>query len=237
MRRHKVAVFGNSVSEVPLKEDKTVVPYPELLQKKLLPLGWEVISGTIGGGTILQIEEVARQVFKTEIPRIVIIQAGIVDCLPRPLSPKERAWLSNLRPSLLRAAVIRLIHHFRAEIIGVRGVIQFTPLSEYLNCLKRLLEICYQYDCLVGILPVFPVTQSITSRNPLLSQEIEKYNQGMRMSDARPYNFDIADFFGHRLIESVMISPESVHFNQQGHDLIAGRLFAWMSPTLENVRC
>jgi lysophospholipase L1-like esterase len=232
-----VAVLGNSVSTVPVKEDKNVVPYPDLLQAQLSPLGWDVLFHAVDGGTIIQIEAVARQVIETESPQVVILQAGIVDCAFRPLSPKERAWLSNLRPSFLRATVIRFIHHFRAEIIRMRGIIQFTPLLEYLGSFKRILEACYQYNCSVGVLPVFPVSQSIAQRNRLLPQEIEKYNQGMQACDPRPHYFQAPDFFDHRSIDDLMVSPESVHFNQLGHQLIAERLLVWMSPMLGNARC
>lgn len=237
MPRHKVAVFGNSVSTVPVKEDETIIPYPALLQARLSQMPWEVLPRVVDGGTIFAIEAVARRTFETEVPRVVILQAGIVDCALRPLSPKERDWLSNLRPSLLRAGVIRFIHHFRAEIIRMRGVIQLTPLPEYLEGFKQMLEIFGQHNCRIGVLPIFPVTRSIARRSPLLPLEIERYNQGMQMCDPRPHYFLAEDFFGDRSIEEVLVSPESVHFNQLGHQLIADRLFTWMSPLLEEVRC
>jgi lysophospholipase L1-like esterase len=234
---YKVAVFGNSVSTVPVKEDKTVIPYPTLLQARLSQMPWEVLPRVVDGGTIFAIEAVARQTVETEVPRVVILQAGIVDCALRPLSPKERDWLSNLRPSLLRAALIRFIHHFRGEIIRMRGVIQLTPFSEYLDGFTRILEICARHNCRVGVLPIFPVTRSIARRSPLLPFEIERYNRGMQMCDSRPHYFLAGDFFGDRSIEEVLVSSESVHFNQLGHQLIADRLFTWMSPLLEEARC
>jgi len=237
VRRHTVAVFGNSVSTVPVKEDPTVVPYPDLLRAWLLPLSWDVVSHVVDGGTIVQIEAIARRVIATDAPQVVILQAGIVDCALRPLSPQERAWLSTLRPSFLRAVAIRFLHHFRDEIIRMRGVIQFTPLPEYLGSFARILEACHQYHCRVGVLPIFPVSQSIARRNLLLPQEIETYNRGMQTCAPRPHYFHVTDFFDPRNIDDLMVNPESVHFNQVGHQLLAERLFTWINPRLENIQC
>jgi len=233
LRRQKIAVFGNSVSAVPVKEDPSVMPYSHLLQSRLMPLGWEVLPCVVDGGTITQITSVAQRVIESELPHVVILQAGIVDCALRPLSPTERAWLSELSPSFLRAAVIRLIHQFRDEIIRMRGVIQFTPLPQYIEEFKRIVQVCTQHHCRVGVLPIFPVARSIERRSSLLSSEIVRYNESMRMCDTRPHFFQSDDFFGRRPIEDVLVGPESVHFNQLGHELIADRLFTWMRPLLE----
>jgi lysophospholipase L1-like esterase len=226
----KLAVFGNSVSAVPVKEDKTVVPYPDLLQQRLTPSGGEVLPCILDGGTVLDLERIAGDIIPTSRPRAVILQTGIVDCALRPLSPRERQWLSELRPSLLRALVIRFIHQFRTEIIRIRGPIQFMPLPEYLASFKRLIDTCSRFDCQMGILPIFPVTERIERRSPSLTQEIEKYNRGMQGCDARPHYFQVSDFFGHRRIDEFMVTPDSVHFNQLGHQLIAERLFQWLPP-------
>lgn len=233
----KVAIFGNSVSAVPIKEDTSIVPFPDLLHRRLLPLGWQVVTRAIHGGTIAQIEAAVREVVEQEAPRAVILQVGLVDCVLRPLTERERAKLSDLRPLLLRDAMISFFHRFRDGVIRLRGTIQYTPLPEYLDSFRRILDFCYQRCCRIGVLPIFPVTESIIRRSRSLPSEIDRYNKGMQACDPRPYYFSVEEFLGRRPIEDVVLGPNSVHFNQIGHGLIAERLFDWMEPMMGDGKC
>lgn len=202
-------------------------PYPELLALRH-PGG--VLSRCVDGGTILDLERMARRTLREDDPRAVVLQMGIVDCAPRPLTDEERDRLSRLRPEIFRRAVIRLLHVQRRQVIRWRGLIQRTPLALYAESFRRILEACYERDRQVAVLPIFPATTAILARNPRLALEIDTYNAAMRATDGRPAFFDAATLFRGLSADAVAVRPESVHLNQLGHERLAEALASWIAP-------
>lgn len=220
-------VLGNSVSLPPPEARGSVVPYPDLLEQRLAPLGWRTRRECASGATVDEIERTARALLPELHPSAVIIQLGIVDCAPRPLHPWERGLLGRLWPSSLRDWVVDVIHRHRAWIIEHRGLIQRTALAKFREHFGQLVSSCLASTESVAILPIFPATESILARNPRLAVEIGKYNEAMR-TNPRALAFDAKDLFGASPIESLFVAPESVHLNQHGHDLLARRLETWL---------
>ena len=169
----------------------------------------------------------ARQIAPELRPAAVVIQLGIVDCAPRPLRPSERDFLERIRPRLLRTAIVRFLHEYRATVIRYRGLIQRTDIVSFKEHFRRLLEDCLAVTNRVGILPIFPATESILARNPRLAAEIDKYNEAMR-SDPRAVMFDASEVFDGAPIEALSVAPESVHLNQRGHELMASQVERWL---------
>src|SRR5215212_9498000 len=123
----KVLVVGNSVSMPPAPDEPA---YPARLAARLGPSS--VIETVIGSGeTIAEMEPkivgaLARR------PDWMILQVGINECAPRPLSNHERARRGRLRPRWLQWRIIRVVHHLRPWIIKARSLQQFLPLDEFM---------------------------------------------------------------------------------------------------------
>jgi lysophospholipase L1-like esterase len=211
----------------PEAKDHPVTCYPDLLRERLVERGWRVEHHSSSGATVADIERTAREIAPALRPAAVVIQTGIVDCAPRPLRDSEREFLERLRPRLLRTAVVRFLHKFRATIIRHRGLIQRLEIVSYREHFGKLLDACLRSTSRVVILPIFPATESILARNPRLATEIDKYNEVMR-SDPRAQMFDAGELFGGASIESLSVTSESVHLNQRGHDLIAAGIEKWL---------
>lgn len=224
-------ILGNSVSMSPPEaKNDPVTCYPDLLRKRLGGEGWRVEHRSSSGATVDDIERTARQLAPELRPAAIVIQLGIVDCAPRPLRPSERDFLERVRPRLLRTAMVRFLHEYRATVIRYRGLIQRTDIVSFREHFRRLLEDCLAVTSRVAILPIFPATESILARNPRLAAEIDKYNAVMR-SDPRAVMFDAGEVFDGASIEALSVAPESVHLNQRGHELMAARLERWLRAT------
>lgn len=226
MSARRLLVLGNSVSLVPKKENPAVKPYPSLLAERLKD--HDVVNASVDGGTAGAILEVALTEVSRLQPSAVVLQAGIVDCTPRPLKPRERALLAEVRPGALRNWSVALIHQYRAEIIGLRGLIQSTPLAAFESDYRRLTEACRTGATRVAALAIFPPTSAVLRRNPSLPGEIASYNDAIRRSSRDVRVFETSELFGSTPIDALCVSPESVHLNQEGHSLIAGVLHAWI---------
>jgi len=211
----------------PEARENPVTCYPDLLRERLETEGWRVEHRSSSGATVDDIERTARQIVPELRPAAVVIQLGIVDCAPRPLRPWERDLLGRIRPRLLHAVVVRFLHEYRAEVIRYRGLIQRTDIVAFREHFRQLLDHCLAVTNRIAILPIFPATSSILARNPRLAAEIGKYNEAMR-SDPRAVMFDVGEIFGKASIETLSVTPESVHLNQGGHELMAACLEKWL---------
>jgi lysophospholipase L1-like esterase len=221
-------ILGNSVSMSPPEAANIPVTcYPDLLRERLGAAGWGVEHRSSSGAAVDDIGRTARQIAPELHPAAVVIQLGIVDCAPRPLRPSEREFLERIRPRLLRSAIVRFLHEFRATVIRYRGLIQRTEIASFEQHFRQLLEDCLAVTSRVAILPIFPATSSILARNPRLATEIDKYNAVMR-SDPRAVVFAASEVFDGASIEALSVAPESVHLNQRGHELVAACVERWL---------
>jgi len=208
----------------PVKERPAVRPYAQLLAER----GWVVHNHSVDGGTVRDIERAAALALASHRPTAIVIQVGIVDCAPRPLAFWERELLSHVRPDRLRNRIVAFLHEHRAAIIARRRLIQSTPLPEFTQSLERLAERCLSATSHVAALPIFPATSEVLARNPLLRSEIDKYNDAMRRWSERLRFFEVKETVGETPIESLAATPESVHLNQRGHELVAEALCSWL---------
>ena len=222
-------ILGNSVSLPPREAppDAPVTSYPERLRVQLAPMAWRTETRIVSGATVGDIEKTASAFLPILAPDAVVIQLGIVDCTPRPLRESERIRLSTLRPVVLQNLVISLIHRYRAEIIGRRALIQKTPIEPFTQLFHRLAAHSRSVAEHVVALPIFPATASILRRNPRLAVEIDKYNSAMGMEPGikMPKTDEVLGGFSP---DDICAAPESVHLNQQGHDLVARYVEAWL---------
>lgn len=221
---HRVLVVGNSVSKPP-PELPGIPGYPERLER-LLAGRWRMERIIEQGRTLDEFVPRALRALREWRPDALVLQVGHVDCAPRPLTRRERNLLSLVRPARLQARIIRFIHDHRPAIIRWRGLKQFTPLPRFQASLMELLDATAQAECGVVILPITHVTARAEVREPFYNREIDRYNVVLRSGGLRPGVLFIepGDLFAGLAPEDYAAAPESVHWNDAGHERVARRL-------------
>jgi hypothetical protein len=120
--------------------------HPRLLENWLRAkapiISWEVLQRACGGHTITEIADwmLNDDSYYTDISGgIAVIQAGIVDGAPRPVSQRTRKLIGRL-PKALKKHVVQFLHLHRARILrsGLGSVI--TPIGRFEKAARNLLE-------------------------------------------------------------------------------------------------
>jgi hypothetical protein len=219
-----VLIVGNSVSLPPVAG---VPSYAERLASLVAPRGsFETVIKS--GETIEQMEpDIATALARQ--PERLVVQVGINECAPRPLSVSERERLGRLRPARLRGLIIRGLHRFRPQIIRARRLHQFTPLPRFAESISRVLAAARQAGARTLILPITSVTSIAESRTPFTNREVARYN-AVLAGVAGP-SIDIVsdrDLFGAAGPDELCVTPESVHLSAAAHQRIAEFLAGWL---------
>lgn len=221
----RVLLVGNSVSMPPMEG---VAAYPELLEIRLGD-EWRLVRIIRGGETVDQFEPEVLSTLETTRPRAVILQVGINECGPRPLNRKERERLGRVWPRWLRSLLIRVIHHFRPQIIRARGPNQFTPLAVFAESVQRIIAKAESLGSAVLILPITQVTPTAEIRQPFFNREIERYNSILRAFKGNAIVYlEQQELLGDDTPEGFCISRESVHLNGRAHERIAACVSDWL---------
>jgi lysophospholipase L1-like esterase len=217
-------VIGNSVSLPPAPN---VAAYPELVAARLAGT-WHVRTVIHSGATIEQMEGDVQQALD-ERPDCVVLQVGINECAPRPLSVAERERLGRLRPLTLRHYIIRAIHHLRPHIIRMRALHQFTPLPRFVEAVARTLAYAAERGARVLVLPLTPVTATAERRTPYSTREIVRYNAALAgFAGPRVDVVSAAAIFGDRTADELCMSPDTVHLSASAHEAIATYVVRWL---------
>lgn len=93
--KKRILIIGDSICLSRTKPEKVELfdTWPNILNKKN---EFELIQLAIGGGTIGTLSEQAYY-YEAYYPDVVIIQSGIVDCVPRALSWLEKEVINSNR--------------------------------------------------------------------------------------------------------------------------------------------
>ena len=112
--RRTVLMIGYSVSLPPTAD---VPAYPSLVEASVND-SWQVQTIVRGGASVEEIEPEAAEWLRTNPASALIVQVGINDCAPRPLSRSQRQRLGALRPLWLRQRIIGALHRWRPSSSG-----------------------------------------------------------------------------------------------------------------------
>lgn len=169
--QRSLLVIANSVG-LPLKT--TGRSYLDGLAERLGE-GWALRRWV---GTGLHVGDVAdtleARLAEEGEPDEVILQLGIVESCPRPMSESEREWIGNHRSRILRGLVILTCHHFRAPIIRLRKLHQRVDITTWRAKLTRILN--RFADRPVKLLGIFPTWRKNDRQSPGYQRQIEAYN-------------------------------------------------------------
>ena len=180
----------------------------------------EIISISIGGGSI---EDLSRQLlgyYKATDPDLVIIQSGIVDCSPRMFKKSELARV-QIGPRT-RKVVFKLNQNFKVKIRKHRKI-TYTPPKEFEKVSKRLKEI---FDDRIYWLGILPTSQDYELIVPGISKNVTFYNNLIKKNYQNQF-IDLSTF------PFQGISKDHHHLNEHGHQLIAAHLKALLLSKLK----
>lgn len=183
--------------------------WPRLLAKTLHTT---VVNLAIGGGTI---GELYRQTnyYEAIAPGVVIIQSGIVDCVPRALRQSESALINYFR----------LLRFLFFKVVGVQRLrrwrrINYTPPKRFAYFIDAL---CARYkDAKIIWIGILPPSAAYEARLPGVTKRIVQYNELLR---------ERASAHGFELINASDMPREGImsdhqHLNEVGHAWLAERL-------------
>jgi hypothetical protein len=214
----KILIVGNSVSNPPFAGAPS---YPALLAEALGPTA--TIDTIIRSGETIEHMEAGIVRALASGPDWLVLQVGINECAPRPLSVAERARLSALRPAWLQRQIIRVIHRWRPSIIRARALHQFTPLPDFVASVRRVLAVARSARVKVLVLPITTVTTVAERRTPFTNREVGRYNAALLQeasSDVRVATQ--LEVFGTDDASALVAGPETVHLSPAAHAQLAG---------------
>jgi hypothetical protein len=219
-----VLVVGNSVSMAPAPD---VPGYPERLTA-MTPARWNAETLIRSGETIEQMEPDVLAALAMR-PERFVLQVGINECAPRPLSVAERERLGRLYPLWLRTLIIRGLHNFRPQIIRARRLHQFTPLPRFVASVGRVLAAAAQAGSATLILPITTVAAVAESRTPFTNREVARYNAGLAgFSGPSVRVISQQELFGASPADELCVTPDSVHLGAAAHQRIAAFIAGWL---------
>lgn len=181
--RFLLAIYGDSLS-LPRQADGVNYweTYPELMksyfEQKIPNKKIHLYNRGKGDITIEELYKlfVQDQFYFGVLGDVVIFQCGIVDCAPRPVSPRMRRCLAKMPKPVLSVA-INFLHKYRHMLLRSGLLWRITPPARFKQVLKQLLEIASQSFKKVYVINICPTIDTIEAHSPGLSASIYEYNR------------------------------------------------------------
>lgn len=215
----------------PEQSEDLALTYPFLLKdmiEKRIGLRVNLLLRGIGGAGIKEIQKIILRdsgylVRVTPSLNVVILQFGIVDCAPRPITFLLKPLLDRI-PRIGAKIMSVFIKHRRW--IQVVCNYRKTPIAQFKRRYKAILRVCIR----VGTSPLatgMPLPPHKTeSRSPGFRQSVTKYNQAIREISSEAF-CDIEGGLDESLRERMLL-PDGHHLTESGHQFYARALFKKM---------
>lgn len=154
--------------------------YPELVLARCRSLNTPVAlyNRSDGGAAVTDLQ--ARFVadsgyFGESADDVAIIQAGIVDCAPRPIPYWLRQQISKL-PGHARAPIIRVLHHNRARFIRAGRTWRRTTPTVFGRTMRTWVHDAAQRCAHVYVINIMPTFDAIERHSPGFNKSVSLYN-------------------------------------------------------------
>jgi len=224
--RRQLLMVGNSVSLAP---SDGVPAYPSLV-KASLNGSWRVEAIVRSGATVEEIEPEVTAWLGTNPPEALVVQVGINDCAPRPLSRSQRRRLGELRPEWLRQRIIGTLHRWRPYIIRVRPLAQFTPLDRFGESVARIVAAARGIGAAVLVLPITRVTHVAERRTPYTNREVARFNGALHaLVQERVTCVDETTLLRGLTPMEFCAAPDTVHLSGRAHKCVADFIVQWLA--------
>jgi hypothetical protein len=231
-----IRLYGDSLS-LPRHSDgiRFFDTYIELLVLGLqisgLPRRVSVLNRAAGAATITSLHVGFlrdQECLGRDAGGITIIQCGIVDCAPRPISPGVKSAIGRL-PGPFRLPVVRLLHYARPTMLRAGLQWRYTELDDFRTQLDQwLLEAAGACER-TYVINIAPTVPAIDRHSPGLSESIVAYNRCMAaaVTAATPGTTILVD--ANAAISATgsvldYVSADGHHITPAGHRLYADLL-------------
>jgi lysophospholipase L1-like esterase len=224
--RRTLLMIGNSVS---LSPSDGVPAYTSLVETSVNG-SWRVETLVRNGATVEEIEPELTAWLAAHPLEALVVQVGINDCAPRPLSRSQRQRLGKLRPEWLKQRIIGALHRWRPYVIRVRPLAQFTPLDRFAASVGRIVAAARGLGASVLLLPITRVTSTAEQRTPYTNREVARYNGVLRAAAQGPVTWvDEATLLRGLTPIEFCATPDTVHLSGRAHQRIADFIVQWLA--------
>ncbi|HEV7860371.1 MAG TPA: SGNH/GDSL hydrolase family protein [Pyrinomonadaceae bacterium] len=228
----KVVILADSLA-LPRQAGEGNIPfeatYPYLLDESLrgklahrAPL---IIERGMRSRTIERVLDEWFEMVQLRGAEVVVVHIGIVDCAPRVLMPRERAFVERLRPARLRVRFLDFIHRHRRRIVQTRGRV-YVPVLKFKagveEVVRRAREARVRSLVFINIIEPPP---EMEERSPGFRRNVEDYNRILRAQAAEQgvHLIDLDNLIReHGGPEELTV--DGIHINHTGHKMLAQEL-------------
>jgi hypothetical protein len=163
---------------------------------------------------------------------VMILQAGIVDCAPRPLPPLIRRGVAMLPPRA-KSRVIEFLHEHRAGILRRGFGWRATSLRTFADVYSEWLSVACRTFELVYAVNIAPTNAATEARSPGFGRSVIQYNslikracQTAESNNVRLIDVHAAILGDERGINKFINANDGHHITAAGHRLYADLLVA-----------
>ncbi|MBK7666229.1 MAG: SGNH/GDSL hydrolase family protein [Sphingobacteriaceae bacterium] len=180
MKIFKIALYGDSIACARQGVVESFQRYIALVDVfvRTKDLNYiEIRDNAIGGATLPELYNLyLKDNTYFSLPGdLLIIQSGIVDCAPRPISDSLRSKISKL-PKLIRNLAISYLHRNRRRLIlKGKGYVRTNKIV-FKNTLEKFLQHAASNYKTVIVVNICPTTPHFDKHSPGLSDSIALYN-------------------------------------------------------------
>lgn len=178
-----IHVYGDSLS-LPRAVERmhAADTYPELVRRALEAARpdsrVELHNRSRGGapiGDLYRLFSEDEAYFEAGPDALLVIQCGVVDCAPRPVSPRLRAGIGRL-PVPLRWLVVKCLHFLRPFLLTAGLRWSATEPEPFEATLTRWLLRANKRFGTIYVINIAPTVPAIEAHSPGLAQSIVSYN-------------------------------------------------------------
>jgi len=191
MKENLILVYGDSlclprvIDDVALKNT-----FPELLADYFAERGFKPRIFCRGEGYRTVVDHWAR--FQTDAKYFIapgpddllVIQAGMVDCAPRPMTEKWRLRLEKTR-GFIRNPIIRFIRNNRPLLLKLGFEFYKADTAVFKKNIEEWLVQAAKVYSRIAVVAIPPIRQGAEDNSPGWQKSIERYNEILAAAAAR----------------------------------------------------
>lgn len=206
--KQKILIIGDSLASHRDDDDYLLNErWPSLLENKS---SFSLINLSKSFSTTKVLKTLKRKIIKIK-PSHVLIQLGIVDCVPRTFHKIETQILYRL-PKSVRLFLIRTIKKIRTQSFSR----SYVKPNEFKNNIKHF---CADIDCKVIFIKILPASRTLISKNKNAQSAIVNYNKIIDEISSEISNFTFVEVNSDIVNEITL--DDGYHLNKEGHQYLS----------------
>jgi lysophospholipase L1-like esterase len=153
-----------------------------------------------------------------------VIQCGVIDCAPRPITHQMRTVISML-PKALNKVVVSFLHNNRARLQKMGWSFRYTSPKKFKEIYTNLVKLTSERSERVYVIEIAPGKDSVYAHSPGLKESVLKYNQIIKEVTSGFSNVKYIYISTDLLSNPELYLTDDLHVKKDGHRYIYERLF------------